>query len=65
MLLKQINLILYGRSEDGVIEAIERKDRKFAIGVQWHPEMIFDDSIEARKLFESFIFHSLDSSNRL
>ena len=55
MLLKQINLILFGQSEDGVIEAIERKDRKFAIGVQWHPEIIFNDSIEAIRLFDRFI----------
>jgi putative glutamine amidotransferase len=28
-----------GRSpEDGVIEAVELRDRAFAIGVQWHPE---------------------------
>lgn len=41
--------------DDGIIEAIERKDKKFAIGVQWHPEMIFDKSLESRKLFENFI----------
>ena len=23
---------------DGLIEAVERKDKKFCIGVQWHPE---------------------------
>ena len=46
---------IVGYSDDGVVEAIERKDRRFAIGVQWHPEMIFDDSIEARKIFENFI----------
>jgi putative glutamine amidotransferase len=26
------------RSRDGVIEMIERTDRRFAIGMQWHPE---------------------------
>ena len=46
---------IVGRSEDGVIEAIERKDKKFAIGVQWHPEIIFNDSIEAIRLFDRFI----------
>lgn len=44
-----------GFSDDGIIEAIERKDKNFAIGVQWHPEMIFDESEESRKLFKSFI----------
>jgi gamma-glutamyl-gamma-aminobutyrate hydrolase PuuD len=25
-------------SPDGVIESIERTDRRFALGLQWHPE---------------------------
>ena len=24
--------------EDGTIEAVERSDKRFVIGVQWHPE---------------------------
>lgn len=47
--------MLFGYSEDGIIEAIELKKNKFAIGVQWHPEMILDESIEAKKLFNRFI----------
>jgi len=27
------------RSPDGVIEAVEREDRNFVLGVQWHPEV--------------------------
>jgi putative glutamine amidotransferase len=40
---------------DGVIEAIERPDRRFVVGVQWHPEnqTAERDSI-ARKLFDAF-----------
>lgn len=40
---------------DGVIEAIERPNKRFAVGVQWHPEnqTAQKDSI-ARKLFEAF-----------
>lgn len=47
---------IVGYSEDGVIEALERKDKKFAIGVQWHPEMLVlkNDKI-AIKLFKAFI----------
>ncbi len=37
-------------SEDGVIEGIERIDKKFILGVQYHPEDLVDD-----KLFEYFI----------
>jgi gamma-glutamyl-gamma-aminobutyrate hydrolase PuuD len=39
---------------DGVIEALERGDRRFALAVQWHPEdQVRRDSTQ-RKLFESF-----------
>src|SRR5271154_4710815 len=40
---------------DGVIEAIERPDKRFVVGVQWHPEnqTAEKDSI-ARKLFDAF-----------
>ena len=33
---------IVAESEDGIIEAIEFENRKFAIGVQWHPEDLFD-----------------------
>jgi putative glutamine amidotransferase len=40
---------------DRVIEAIERPDRRFVIGVQWHPEnqVAAEDGI-ARRLFQAF-----------
>jgi putative glutamine amidotransferase len=40
---------------DGVIEAIERPDRRFVVGVQWHPEnqIAAEDGI-ARRLFQAF-----------
>lgn len=37
-------------SDDGVIEAIEKVDNKFNVGVQWHPEDLDDDL-----LFDEFI----------
>lgn len=42
------------RSKDGLIEAVEIKNKKFIIGVQWHPETIFDKDMNARKIFEAF-----------
>ena len=41
-------------SPDGVIEALERPDRAFALAVQWHPEdqVVHDPS--QRRLFEAF-----------
>ena len=40
-------------ADDHYIEAIEMKNKKFNIGVQWHPEDLNDDS--SRRIFESFI----------
>jgi putative glutamine amidotransferase len=40
---------------DGVIEAIERPDRRFVIGVQWHPEnQVNEKDGIARRLFDAF-----------
>jgi len=39
---------------DGVIEALERSDRGFALAVQWHPEDQVRRDAEQRKLFEAF-----------
>lgn len=49
-----LNMSITARTEDGVAEAIEMKDRRFVIGVQWHPEMMYD-SAEQQKLFTAFI----------
>jgi putative glutamine amidotransferase len=40
---------------DGVIEAVEVPGRRFAIGVQWHPEWLFEDQPEQRRLFEGLV----------
>ena len=41
-------------SPDGVVEAIERPDRTFCVGVQWHPEN-FVTSGEFAGLFREFV----------
>ncbi len=41
-------------SEDNILEAIEDKNKKFFLGVQWHPEAILED-IYSNKLFNYFI----------
>jgi putative glutamine amidotransferase len=43
-----------GTDEQGLIEAIERADHPFAIGVQWHPELSPTDSPHSR-LFEGLV----------
>ncbi len=41
-------------SRDGVGEAIEKRDGSFVMGIQWHPEMMFD-SPEQQKIFKALI----------
>ena len=40
---------------DGVIEAVEVPGRRFAIGVQWHPEWMFEERAEQRQLFVELV----------
>jgi putative glutamine amidotransferase len=47
-------LIVSARSSDGVIEALERPGRAFAVAVQWHPEDRILVSDADRKLFQAF-----------
>ena len=42
-----------GKSDDGVIEAVESSERRFLIAVQWHPEEI-DELGWVRRLFQGF-----------
>ena len=35
-------MVLAGTSDDGIIEAVEVKGAKFALGVQWHPEFFME-----------------------
>lgn len=43
-------------SEDQIVEAIQVTSQKFALGVQWHPEVMFAHGNESmRPLFEAFI----------
>jgi len=49
------------RSSDGVIEALEYPGDVFHIGVQWHPEKMYDYDQDARKIIDAFI---LESSRR-
>ena len=49
------NLRVSAISEDGIIEGLEHKDKKFVIGIQWHPENMLDYDEDANKIFEKFI----------
>jgi putative glutamine amidotransferase len=47
-------LVTTATAPDGVIESIEDPSRRFALGVQWHPENFYRTG-EFRALFEGFI----------
>lgn len=47
-------LRISARATDGVVEAVERPDRRFVIGVQWHPEDQFRGDAEQMRLFRAF-----------
>jgi putative glutamine amidotransferase len=38
-------LVVTGRTEDGLAEAIEDSGKRFVLGVQWHPEVIRDERL--------------------
>ncbi len=44
-----------GHAPDGVIESIEIRDHPFAIGVQWHPEEMYQSIEHSRQLLNTFI----------
>ncbi|MBR2640226.1 MAG: gamma-glutamyl-gamma-aminobutyrate hydrolase family protein [Oscillospiraceae bacterium] len=42
-------------AEDGIIEAIYHKNKKFILGVQWHPERDQETATENKKIIDSFV----------
>lgn len=43
------------RSEDGLIEAVYMKDKRFVLAVQWHPEFSFRTDENSKKIFSAFV----------
>ncbi len=48
-------LVVAARASDGVIEGMEMPDRRFVIGVQWHPESFWDQPSGFQPLFEALL----------
>ncbi len=46
---------------DGVIEAIESPDHRFALGVQWHPELMVGSDPAQRRLFAALVRAAMDA----
>ena len=55
--VKQVapRLIASAVAADGVIEAIESSAHPFFLGVQWHPEFLYERHETHRRLFQSFL----------
>lgn len=49
------------RSEDGIIEAVEKDGDVYVLGVQWHPEAMFERCKHSLSLFRSLVQASLKS----
>ncbi len=50
------NLVATAWSSDGLIEAVEDcRPERFAVGVQWHPELGWQEDSLSRALFERFV----------
>lgn len=42
-------------SDDGLVEAVYMPNKRYVIGYQWHPEMIYKKSKDHQKLFFDFV----------
>ena len=49
------SLVASAVAPDGIIEAIESPKNRFLLGVQWHPEFLYDRYAFHRKLFQAFL----------
>jgi putative glutamine amidotransferase len=55
--VKQVaaSLIASAIAPDGVVEAIESPHHRFFLGIQWHPEFLFERHLFHRQLFQAFL----------
>ena len=53
--LTNTNHIISAISQDNVIESLELSNHKFFLGIQWHPENLYDIDRTSQKLFDYFI----------
>jgi putative glutamine amidotransferase len=49
------SLLPSAMSDDGVIEGLEAKDYPFALGVQWHPELLAGRRPVQQEIFNAFV----------
>jgi len=49
------SLIASAVAPDGIVEAVESPRNRFFLGIQWHPEFLFERHRLHRQLFEAFL----------
>ncbi|RJF99332.1 gamma-glutamyl-gamma-aminobutyrate hydrolase family protein [Noviherbaspirillum saxi] len=47
-------LMIEAVAQDGTVEAVSIPDKRFALGVQWHPEFMASDNDVSRRIFQAF-----------
>jgi len=48
------DIVVSAREPNGVVQAIEKSDHRFFVGVQWHPEYMPQSAIQ-KKLFQGLV----------
>ena len=48
-------LVASATAPDGIVEAIEHPTHRFFLGLQWHPEFLFERYLLHRRLFQAFL----------
>jgi len=48
-------LRVVARADDGVIEAVESPNKRYYLGVQWHPEDMASERADMMRLFSAFV----------
>jgi putative glutamine amidotransferase len=51
-------LVITSRAPDGIIESVEAPDKRWFVGVQWHPEEMTAGRADMMALFQSFVHAS-------
>ena len=47
--------VVAARAEDGIIEAIEFPEKRFMLGLQWHPEHMWQSYASARRVWSALV----------
>ncbi len=48
-------LVVNARAADGIVEGVESPDHRFLMGVQWHPELLFNRFDRHKSIFNAFV----------